>query len=317
MNEKVIIKAINKSNLLKAIVDYMESEKIEYSVQEKLLKTCDAKKIIYIEEDEGQCIEDCFNNKNMSFIVVSGKKRVIDSKANVNYIITNLVYDKNDYTDVQKEYLCKKGIYHVFLEKLDELLVNVNNYNEMIYDLTELKPMPNNWIFNFDSINDTYSWLLKKEKKLSNNFVRKIINFYNDKIYDDSLREINYLTEKLTQIKSGKKIVDIFVCSKEELKKFEENYFFKLLIKNICSTYKVYLIDKNKLLVNDNELALKLMDGIIIYNDCVYKDTYDDELSLGYVDCSESTIKEYNKYFDYILKEYCVEIKSESDLHEF
>lgn len=317
MDEKVIIRATNQSNLLKAIINYMESEKIEYSVQESLVKTADnIKNVIYIKDDSKE-ISDFFENKSLSFIVISDKKGIIDSKANINYIVTNLVYDKTKYTDVQNEYLYKKGIYRIFLEKLGELLENANNYNGMIYDLTELKSIPNNWIFSFESINDTYSWLSKKNKMLPNNFVRKVINFYNDKVYDDSLREINYLTEKLMEIQNGENVIDIFICTKDELNLFKKNYFFKLLIKNICSTYKFYLIDKDKLLANDKDLATKLMDGIAIYNDCIYRDTYDDEFSLGYVDCNENTIKEYNMYFDYILNKYGVEIKLESDLNEF
>lgn len=317
MNEKVIIKANKQSNLLKAIIDYMESEKIEYSVSDSLLKTInDTKKIIYI--DDGETDFDHFSeDKDLSLIVISDKKRVIDSKININYIITNLVHDKTKYTDVQKEYLFKKGVYYIFLEKFGELLENANNYDRMIYDLTELKLIPNNWIFHFDSINDTYAWLSKKNKVLPVDFVRKVINFYDDKIYDDSLREINYLTEKLMEIKEGKNVIDIFICNKEELRWFEKNYFFKLLVKNISSTYKFYLIDKNKLLENDKDLATKLMDGIAIYNDCVYRDTFDDEYSLGYVDCNASTIEEYNRYFDYILNKYGMEVKTESDLHEF
>lgn len=316
MDEKVIIRATNQSNLLKAIMDYMETEKIEYSVEENLLIEDNIKKVIYI-DDDNQDISSILENKNLSLILISDKKRIIDSKLTINYIITNLVYDKTKYTDVQDEYLYKKGIYHIFQEKLGELLENINNYDGIIYDLTELKPAHNNWIFNFESINDTYSWLSKKNKMLPNNFVRKVINFYDDKVYDDSIREINYLTEKLVEIKDGKNVIDIFICSKEELKLFEKNYFFKLLIKNICSTYKLYLIDKDELFENDKDLMIKLRDGIAIYNDCVYRDTYDNEFSLGYVDCNESTVKEYNEYFDYILDKYGVEIKTGSDLNEF
>lgn len=317
MDETVIIRATHQSNLLKGIINYMESEKIDYSIQDNLLNIAnDIKKIIYIDDDD-EGFSDFLENRDLSFIIISDKKRIVNSKLNVNYIITNLVYDKNNYTDVQSEYLYKKGIYHIFLEKFGELLENPNNYNGMIYDLTELKSMPNNWIFNFESINDTYSWLSKKNKMLPNNFVRKVINFYNNKVYDDSLREINYLTEKLTEIKDGKHVIDIFICNKDELGMFKQNYFFKLLIKNISSTYRFYLIDKDRLLSNDKDLVTKLTDGIAIYNDCVYRDTYDDEFSLGYVDCNANTIEEYNKYFDYILNKYGVEIKAESDLNEF
>ncbi len=316
MNGKVMIRSTRDSNLLKAIIDYMETEKIEYVVDSSLDEyKKDYKIVIYmIEEDENLTIEEW---KGLSVIVISNKKKIIATKSTINYLITNLITDQTNYTDVQKEYLFKKGIYHIFLEKLGELLENENNYNGMIYDLTELKTIPNNWIFHFDSINDTYSWLSKKNAMLPSDFTRKVVNFYDDKVYDDSLREINYLTEKLMEIKDGKRVIDIFICTKEELRLFKQNYFFKLLVKNISSTYQFYLVDKEKLMVEDKELMEKLMDGIAIYNDCVYRDTYDDEFSLGYVDCNSSTIEAYNQYFDYVLDHYGMEIKVESDLNEF
>lgn len=182
----------------------MKSEKIEYNVQADLLNTTNGiKKVIYI-DDNNKDFSDFLEKKDLSLIVISDKKKIINSKLNINYIITNLIYDETNYTEVQNEYLLKKGIYHIFLEKLSELIENTNNYDGIIYDFTELKLIPNNWIFNFDSINDTYDWLSKKNKMLPNEFVRKVINFYDDKVYNDSLREINYLTEKLTEIKDGK-----------------------------------------------------------------------------------------------------------------
>lgn len=317
MNDKVLIKANKQTNLVKAIINYMESEKIDYIVEENIFKlTNDIKRIIYLDEENAD-YTDLLKNRNIPIIMISNKKNIINDCLNINYIITNLITDKTKYTDVQNEYLIKKGIYHIFLEKLSELLENINNYNGIIYDLTELKPIPNNWMFGFDSINDTYNWLSKKNKMLPNDCIRKVVNFYNDKVYDDSLREINYLTEKLMEIKQGKNIIDIFICNKDELKLFEKNYFFKLLIKNISSTYKFYLIDKDKIFMEDKDIVTKLLDGVAIYNDCVYRDTYDDEFSLGYVDCNESVINEYNKYFDYVLNKYGFEIKMESDLDEF
>lgn len=68
----------------------------------------------------------------------------------------------------KKNIYIKKGIYYIFLEKLSELLENVNNYNGHIYELIELKL--NNWIFVFESINDIYHWLSKKNKMLPYNF---------------------------------------------------------------------------------------------------------------------------------------------------
>lgn len=316
MEEKIGIIKDKESNVLHSIIDYLDMEKISYYLLDNVEDMPnDIQKIVYI--DSGKDISKILSNKKFSLLIISSQRKVFNAKARINYIITNLLSDDKIYNDVQKEYLYKKGIYHIFREKLGELLENVNNYDGMIYDLTALKMASDSYVFSFESINETYNWLSKKNKLLPNNFVRKVINFYSSKVYDDSLREINYLTEKLTEIKEGKKVIDIFICDKEELKFFEKNYFFCLLLKNISSTYKLYLIDKNKLWQEDSALANKLLDGVAIYDDCIYKDTYDDEFSLGYVDCNKETIKEYNEYFDYILNKYATEIKAESDLNEF
>ncbi len=318
MSQKIIIKSNQESTLMDAIIYYMEMEKLNYVVTNDInLIDEDVTNLIYIDENDSDA-NQLPKKEHIEVIFVSGKKRTITSDTTViNYLITNLIQDDNCYTDVQKEYLFKKGIYHIFIERLNDLLKNDNSYNGMIYDLTEIKTIPDNWIFSFDSINDTYNWLSRKNRMLQNDFVRKVINFYDEKVYDDSLREINYLTEKLTEIKEGKKVIDLFICSKDELELFKQNYFFALLIKNISSTYKVYLIDKDRLFLDDKAIFLKLMDGVAIYNDCIYRDTYDNEISLGYVDCNENTIKEYNRYFDYILSRYGIEIKTERDLNEF
>jgi len=50
---------------------------------------------------------------------------------------------------------------------------------------------------------------------------------------NDSLNEINYLSEKLLNIKRGQNIIDIFILTEEEYKKYKENFFFKVLTKNI------------------------------------------------------------------------------------
>ncbi len=317
MNEKIVINSNKQSNILKVITNYMDSEKIDYIVETDILELSNDIKTVICIDDGNTNFNNLLKNKNISLIVISDSKRIINTNLKVNYIITNLINDETKYTDVQSEYLLKKGIYYILLQKLNELLENENDYNGMIYDLTALKTIPDNWIFTFDSITNTYSWLSKKNKMLPNDFTLKIVNFYNNKVYDDSLREINYLTEKLSSIKEGKYLIDIFVCNKEELELFKKNYFFRLLIKNICPNYKLYLVNKDNLLVKDRDICMKLLDGIIIYNDCVYRDTYGNEFSLGYVDCNEGTLKEYNKYFDYIVNQYGLEIKVESDLNGF
>lgn len=315
MIEKVMIICKDNSNILELIVNFMDTEKIEYCVEDKISDSLkDITKIIHIGNVSRDTVE-VLKNKDVPVILIDDSRNIVDEIKNINYIITSLVNDNYNYSDVQKEYLLKKGIYHVFIDKLNELLEK--EYNGMIYDLTELKMIPDNWIFSFDSINDTYSWLIRKNNMLPKEFVRKVVNFYDEKVYDDSLREINYLTDKLKEIKEGKKMIDLFICNREELEIFKKNYFFKLLIKNISLTYKFYLIDKDSISSDDINVILELMDGVAIYNDCIYRDTYDNEFSLGYVDCNDETIEKYNKYFDFILEKYGKEIRTESDLDEF
>lgn len=315
MIEKVLIVS-KKNNISAAIENYFTTEKIAYDITDSLNNVpTSSTHVIYIANENNQFNPNILR-KGTSLIFISSKKQIIETSSTTNYIITNLINDASNYTDVQKEYLFKKGIYHILVEKLSELLENSSNYNGIIYDLTELKTIPDNWTFNFDSINETYSWLSKKNKALPEDFCRKVVNFYNDKVYDDSLKEINYLTEKLVEIKEGKKIIDIFVCTKEELELFRKNYFFKLLLKNISPSYQLFIIDKDQLFKKDKDIASKMTDGIAIYNDCIYRDTYDDEFSLGYVDCNEKTIKEYNDYFDYLIHQYGILINKESDLDE-
>lgn len=95
---------------------------------------------------------------------------------------------------------------------------------------------------------------------------------------------------------------------------YRENYFFKLLLKNCSNTYKLYIINKNELEMKDKDLISELLDGIIIYKDCVYRDTYDNELSLGYVDCNYKTIEKYNNLFNYLIDQYGYSINSLEDI---
>lgn len=316
MEQKVWIQTSRKSNLLDSLIYYMEIEKIDYVISTTQQRpNDDITNIIYIkdEKDSNLAVEE-----NIPIIYIESRKNIVPEKKQViNYVITKLVDDESDYTAVQKEYLFKKGIYSIFLQKIGELLENTHNYNGMIYDLTEIKSIPDNWIFNFDSITETYSWLSKRNQNLPNDFPRKVINFYSDKVYNDSLKEINYLTEKIMEIKSKKNLIDLFICTKDELHLLKENYFFKLLLNNISSTYQLYLVDKEKLENDEKTLLSKLLDGVIIYPDCVYKDTYQDELSLGYVDCNQKTIEQYQEYFKYVKDKYGYKLESGSDIDGF
>jgi len=303
------LKVNKNNNLYDAILYYLDNEKIDYELIED---NYDYNTIIFV----GHSNEKIEINNSSSVIVISDKKEIIkDNKYIVNYIITNLVNDDTEYTEVQKEYLFKKGIYNVFIQKLAELIENKNNYNSLIYDLTEMKVEPYNWIFKFESINDTYAWLSRMNRTTSHNFVQKNISFYSEKVYDDSVREINYLTEQIINIKDNKNLIDVFILDRDEYKILSKNYFFKSLVNNISSNYQIFLIDKDDIANNDGEILSKLRDGIIIYEHCVYKDTYDDEFSLGFVDCKKKTVQEYNEYFDYILEKYGKELVKDSDIY--
>jgi len=317
VEKKVLIVTKKQSNLLDSLKYFFDQEKIEYAVSDNFHAIeKDVTNIIYFHLEEDSL--ELSVKSRLPMIIIENEKQIIkNSSSPINYIITSLIHDETNYTEVQKEYLFKKGIYNIFLQKVSELLENVNQYNNIIYDITEIKVAPDNWIFNFESISETYRWLSKKNKSLPSSFPRKVINFYDDKVYDDSAKEINYLTEKIIEIKNHMEVIDLFILTKEEFHKLKNNYFFKLLLKQVSSTYRLYLIDREKLEERETTLLEKMLDGIAVYNDCVYRDTYRDEFSLGYVDCNQKTIDEYNEIFDYIMNTYGYKVSSESDGNEF
>lgn len=316
METKVQIVTKKENILLESIIYLFERERIEYQISDSINQLEDITNIICLGYDESLTLA-YVNEKEIPIIIIEDQKKIIKNDSGViNYIITNLFSDDTIYTSVQKDYLFQKGAYAVFLEKVLELLNNNSNYNGMIYDLTEIKTIPKDWVFHFESIRDTYDWLLKKNDSLPDNLIRKGINFYSEMVYDDSLREINYLTQKLVDIKNKKRSIDLFICTKEELHKFSNNYFFKMLLKNISSTYQIYFINRVELEEKESDLVSKLLDGVAIYDDCVYRDTYDDENSLGFVDCNQKTVEEYNRYFDYIMNTYGNKINMDGDIDE-
>lgn len=314
---KVAVVTKSKSNLRDALISYLESEVIDYVLIENLDNIQnDVSNVIYINES-GSC-EKLVKLCKKNIIVISKEKVIIDNlKSVVNYVVTPLVEDYNVYSEVQEEYLFRSGVYQIILKIIGELLENINGYEGIVYDLREIKSKPDEWIFSFESINETYHWLSNKNRKLTNDCTQKVVSFYSDKVYNDSLSEINYLSDKLLNIKKKKHIIDVFVCNKEELKSYQNNYFFKILFKNVSDTYSIYLVDKEEFMKRDVDIYNRLRDGIIIYSDCVYRDTYDDEISLGVVDCKTESIDEYNKDFDYILKQYGHKVNVESDVDEF
>lgn len=301
------IKIKNKNNLSDALFYYLQNEQIDYEIIDDS-KTYE--KVILVGLSREEII---YNLKSEAIIISDNEEFIQDNKYIVNYIVTNLVNDDTNYSEVQKEYLFKKGIYSVFIQKVDELLKNDNEYDGMIYNLTKMKTQPYNWIFKFESINETYAWLTKMNRSTSPDFTDIKVNFYSEKIYDDSVKEINYLSDIIMNVKNKKNLVDIFILNDEEYNILKQNYFFKSLVNNISDNYTIYLVDKDEIMKNDLDVYNKLLDGIIVYEHCVYRDTYDDEYSLGIVDCKQETVAEYSKYLTYVIEKYGKKMRREVD----
>ena len=135
-------------------------KKIEYKISDTINQLEEITDIIYLDYDELLPFES-LKDKKVPIIMIENRKKVIkDYLGTINYVITELLDDEISYTSVQKEYLFKKGTYAILLEKILELLNNNSHYNRMIYDLTEIKTTPEDWIFHFDSIRDTYESIL-------------------------------------------------------------------------------------------------------------------------------------------------------------
>jgi len=309
MERKVMVLFKEKNNLLDAISYLLEQEQIDFVLTDKIIKPKDITDVIIIDSDSS--LESNFNVPIIAFY--KDKSNIKNTSSNITYLVTPLIDDNNKYTPVQKEYLFKRGIFSVILKQVLDL-INNKEIDRLVIDFSYCKETLKEWVFDFSSISETYQWLSNKNKTLDKNFVQKVVNFYHDKIYNDSLKEINYLTEKIVDIKEGKTLIDLFICTKEELNILKNNYFFKVLLKNISKNYQLFIIDKNELIKNDFEIYNKLLDGVAIYDDSVYIDTYDNEYSLGFVDCKEATIKEYNNYFDAVLKKYGKKVNGLGDI---
>lgn len=313
---KILIISEKQTILYNALLYFLDREIIEYELWDRGSSEIpnDVTNIIYI--DYGINDNSLFlSNVSIPVIVITNSLKLIDNdKTTINYIITPLVHDETAYTPVQKEYIYQKGIYSIIIDKVYELTNNDTEINGLVMDVSNCKTKLIDWVFKFDSIAETYAWLSRKN--VSNyNFTEKIVNFYHEKVYNDSSKEINYLADKINNIQNGLKTMDLFVCTKEEFEIFKSNYFFKLLLKNTNTTYNMYTIDRNLLEEKEPFILGKLLDGVAIYEDCVYIDNYNDEYSLGRVDCNKKTIEEYNQYFDYVIEKYAHKISTEGDVN--
>jgi hypothetical protein len=317
MDTKILLIAKKQGILYQSIIYRLEQERLEYILISDLTKGFpdNITNIIYIAYDNDNIIEQSLSKTNIPIIILNRIKKLINNdNTSINYILTPLIDDETEYTAVQKEYLFRDGIYSIINDKVYGFINDESGMNKLIIDVSECKAEVKDWVFNFSSISETYAWLSKMNNRDINE-VEKIVNFYHEKIYNDSSKEINYLADKINNIKAGKKMIDIFICTKSELEIFKKNYFFKALLKNIPNTHLMYIIDRDILIKNEPFIYNKLLDGVAIYNDCVCIDTYDDEYSLGKVDCRKSTIDEYNQYYDYIVKKYGYQLKAGVDIN--
>lgn len=321
MDGKVLIISSKKTNLVDSIIYKFIQEKIEYILSAKIDNNILKEKIcsvILIDNLEYKPIQEYTSKNKIPVIFISNEKKTFDhTNHTVNFIITNLLDDQSNYTETQKEFLFRKDIYSIINAKVYDFVKNQDGYtNGLIIDTTECKPKYNNWVFDFDSINESYSWLARKRKTHNSNIEEKTIDYYRENIYNDSDKEIKYLIDRLKLIRKNIRATDIFILTKEELELFKKNHFFRMLINNISKTYKFYLVDKDLFVKKYKEIYDKTIYGVLIFDDCVYIDYLDNEYSLGYVDCKRETIIEYNALFDFIVNKLGKRILKESDLDE-
>lgn len=319
MSNKILIISNNlNATIISSLIYKLEQEGLEYILSDRYNDEINISNLICINIEED--IDNICKKTNLPIICIQKESRIIENyqKNTINYVLTNLVDINEKYTDAQKDFLFKNGIFSVVNQKVFDLLENYYEDDGIIIDLRQYKKINNDWTFKFSSISETYRWLLNKDIITSKhkNAHKKAVNFASDKVYNETNREIKYLINKLNLVKNGMLYTDIFLFSRNDFNIFKKNYFFKMSIKYICDTYKIYFIDKDILEKKEKNILLKFLDGIFIYEDCIYRDTYNDEYSLGYIDCNKEIVKEYNDYFDYIVNNYGIPIASEEDLND-
>ena len=292
----IISKEANE--VLSSIKYLFEQENLEYEYSNEFSGQKD-NKIIYITDKP----DDIPENIESDFLIITNKKVDLKKYSNLsNLIITKLVNDNKQYTNAQLEYLFRYGIYSI----VNQLVLDFTKdktIDKMIYDTNCCQLEPTDWIFSFDSIAETYAWLSRKNRCIGKE--RKVIEITSPKTFNDSDKEINYLSEYLLLAKKGMKIINIFISTKEDMELKKKNKYFDILARKSGDNVKTYFCDINVIQEKEPDLLNKVRDGLAIYEDCIYRDTFDSEYSLGYVDCKLESVKEYSKIFDYIQNNYC------------
>ena len=300
----MLIVSENENEVLKSITYLLNQEKIEYETSNSF-KDIKEDKVIIITSNE---YELSSNNCNDCLIITNKKIDISDCSFKCNEIVTSLIESNLDFTRSQEEYLFRDGIYSV-INNIVLDFINENTIDKIIYDLSCCKSTPNDWIFNFDSIAETYSWLNRKNHELVGDL--KVIDITNKNLFytfNDSDKEIRYLSEYILLAKKGMQLSTIFICTKNEIQEKMKNRFFNLLARKCGENVKTYFCDIDVLQNLEPQILDRARDGINIYDDCVYRDTYKNELSLGYVDCKLETVKEYTELFNYLKEKYSISL---------
>ena len=298
----MLIVSENENEVLKSITYLLNQEKIEYETSNSF-KDIKEDKVIIITSNE---YELSSNNCNDCLIITNKKIDISDCSFKCNEIVTSLIESNLDFTRSQEEYLFRDGIYSV-INNIVLDFINENTIDKIIYDLSCCKSTPNDWIFNFDSIAETYSWLNRKNHELVGDL--KVIDITNKNLFytfNDSDKEIRYLSEYILLAKKGMQLSTIFICTKNEIQEKMKTRFFNLLARKCGENVKTYFCDIDVLQSLEPQILDRARDGINIYDDCVYRDTYKNELSLGYVDCKLETVKEYTELFNYLKEKYSI-----------
>lgn len=295
----MLIISRDNNEVLESVRYLFDQEKIEYEYSNEYTGQKDSK-IIFITDNS----ENTPDNVAGDLLIITNKRVNLKKYSNLsNAIITKLVSDNKKYTMAQSEYLFRYGIYSI-VNQLVLDFINDKTIDKMIYDTSSCQLEPTDWVFSFDSIAESYAWLSRRNRNLEKE--RKVIEISSPNTYNDSDKEINYLSEYILLAKKGMKISTIYIGTKEDIEKKKQNRYFNILTRKTGENVKTYFCDINNLKEREPELFKKIKDGIAIYEDCVYKDTFDSEFSLGIVDCKLESVKEYSDIFDYILSNYCV-----------
>ena len=298
----MLIVSENENEVLKSITYLLNQEKMDYEISNSYKNTKEDKVIIITSNE----YELSSNNCNACLIITNKKIDISDCSFKCNEIVTSLIESNLDFTRSQEEYLFRDGIYSV-INNIVLDFINENTTDKIIYDLSCCKNAPNDWIFSFDSIAETYSWLNRKNHELVGDL--KVIYITNKNLFytfNDSDKEIRYLSEYILLAKKGMQLSTIFICTKNEIQEKMKNRFFNLLARKCGENVKTYFCDIDVLQSKEPQILDRARDGINIYDDCVYRDTYKNELSLGYVDCKLETVKEYTELFNYLKEKYSI-----------